>query len=433
MPEELTIHFQLGSQEHNVCLHEQGKREGSDAVVIGGVSYTLAGKDESIGFVKHCLSQIPLSSGDSFIHVGRELKARMWMAGAEKVAFTTTDKAHFLGLSILGGEELVDIPAIVNEIADQFEKYYIYPDIGQKCADFLRWQLLSNAYDPITDIHAFTAAVTADLRSISEDKHILFEPNAAQAPAIEESLLPDLYTTPALHQPYEFKPSTDIGLMGRSVNSLLYEVKSGFIDKGCKIGYLDLRIFGITAPNHPDGIPDAEARRDALIDAVQNIENAHSVIIDLRDNGGGDPSTVQLLCSLFMDEGFPLNTIINRENQTVDFVTLSREVLPAEKRMTEARMFVLTSPMTGSAAEEFANDVKVLSRGVIVGEPSTGAANPCTQILIGDGDKFALRLPDRRAYNPLQEGNWEGVGIIPDEMVPAEEALQEAVLLARQQ
>lgn len=160
------------------------------------------------------------------------------------------------------------------------------------------------------------------------------------------------------------------------------------------------------------------------------MDKAESIVIDLRNNGGGHPTAVQLLCSSFMKEGLPLNTIERRRGDEFvkeDFNTLSPEELPTEKRLLMAKVFILIGPNTFSAAEEFTNNMKIHERATIIGEPSGGGANPGGNHDIGEN--FTLFIPDGRAINPIQKGNWEGIGIIPDHVVPEEEAVDKAISL----
>ncbi|MFI5344301.1 MAG: S41 family peptidase [Chlamydiales bacterium] len=230
------------------------------------------------------------------------------------------------------------------------------------------------------------------------------------------------------------------------------EIKSGYLEQDNTVGYVDLRIFGLCkkmnaedmailngekeAPNIGDVEylkelkNDIDNRRAIIIDAVNQINKAKSIVIDLRNNDGGDPAAVQLLCSLFMKEGLPLNTIEWRKGdkfETQEFNTLSTDELPVERRLMDSRVYVLIGPKTLSAAEEFANNMKVRGRATIVGEPSGGGANPGSSHRIGE--TLRLFIPEGRAINPIQEGNWEGVGIIPDHIVPAEEAVEKTIFL----
>ncbi|MDP4164833.1 MAG: S41 family peptidase [Bacillota bacterium] len=107
---------------------------------------------------------------------------------------------------------------------------------------------------------------------------------------------------------------------------------------------------------------------------------------------------------------------------------MSHEEISKELRLLEMPLFILIGPRTFSAAEEFSNNMKVLGRAKLVGEPSRGGANPGDFYPIGEG--FIFFVPTGRTVNPLEGGNWEGRGVIPDHMVPAADALDQTIHLA---
>lgn len=177
---------------------------------------------------------------------------------------------------------------------------------------------------------------------------------------------------------------------------------------------------------------DVASRRQAYVGAVDKLKNAETIIIDLRNNGGGDPFAVQLLCSLFVKEGMPLNRIEWRTKdgpRSEDFNTLSYKELPQEKRLLNKKIYVLIGPQTFSAAEEFSNNMKVLGKATFVGEPSGGGANPGSPFPISND--LTVFIPTGKAVNPIQKGNWEGEGIIPDHMVPEGRAFDVVVSLIK--
>lgn len=456
MTPDLQIRFQLGNSNHSVAF-EKPNAQDQESVLIGGVRYSLRGNQEAINFVKNCFAQLPSNSTTTLEQTGKELKARLWLAGAKEIR-----AINQIGLEILGTPH--NLSATVNEICSAVDKYYVFPDIAKKCSEHLRRQLAEGAYDAINDPETLAQALTADLRQISEDKHIWIDFHGQETAPVEEPV-PEQYSSPSMNQVYTFKAKSEIGWMGGTQASLPYEVKSGYLSDNPKIGFIDLRIFGVCMEKDPDPkiaeleqiikkadpseIPhlekqlqdlkkadewdlqqDVAARRAALKDAVLNLKNAESIIIDLRSNGGGHPTAVQLLCSMLMKENIPLNRIESRQGDqfvSKDFRTLTNRELPERERLLQPTVYVLIGPRTFSAAEEFTNNLKVSKRATIVGEPSGGGAHP------GDvhdiGKDFTIFIPYGRAVNPIQQGNWEGVGIIPDHMVPAQEAFEQALRL----
>lgn len=87
-------------------------------------------------------------------------------------------------------------------------------------------------------------------------------------------------------------------------------------------------------------------------------------------------------------------------------------------------LYILTSKDTFSAAEDFTYALKNLKRATVVGATTGGGANP------GDDKRllpnFSVFMPLGRSVSPVTQANWEGVGVTPDVVVCAEEALRTA-------
>jgi C-terminal processing protease CtpA/Prc len=90
-------------------------------------------------------------------------------------------------------------------------------------------------------------------------------------------------------------------------------------------------------------------------------------------------------------------------------------------RYLDKPVYVLTSRMTFSAAEECTYNLQQLQRAVIVGEVTRGGANPGEIFRLGE--HFRVFIPNRRSINPITQKNWEGTGVTPDVQLPAEDAL----------
>ncbi len=90
-------------------------------------------------------------------------------------------------------------------------------------------------------------------------------------------------------------------------------------------------------------------------------------------------------------------------------------------------LYVLTSGVTFSAAEELAYDLQQPGRAVVVGERTAGGAHPCDSWQVHP--HLELTVPIARAVNPVSGTNWEGMGVLPD--IPCAAADAPGVALAQ--
>jgi C-terminal processing protease CtpA/Prc len=152
------------------------------------------------------------------------------------------------------------------------------------------------------------------------------------------------------------------------------------------------------------------------------LSGTDAIILDLRRNGGGEPSTVAYLMSHFFaaDDKRHLNDLYFRPtNKTEPYWTT-----PSVPVHYTKPLYVLTSARTFSGGEEFAYDVQTQKRGVLVGETTGGGANPGDDFSIGHD--FVAFIPTGRAINPVTHTNWEHVGVKPDIATPAADAQKTA-------
>ncbi len=179
------------------------------------------------------------------------------------------------------------------------------------------------------------------------------------------------------------------------------------------VGYVDIRHF----------FPPAISQETAAA-SMRWIADCDAVIIDLRNNTGGNPSMVQFLCSYFVGKEGPihLSTITSRPRRTtIEYWTLPDVPGP---RMHAVDLTILISGHTFSGGEEFAYNMKHLGRATLIGETTAGGANPAGIDIIDHG--FYATIPHATSINPLTGSNWEGVGVKPHIAVPASTALEVA-------
>ncbi|MHA2074243.1 MAG: S41 family peptidase, partial [Candidatus Hodarchaeales archaeon] len=183
------------------------------------------------------------------------------------------------------------------------------------------------------------------------------------------------------------------------------------------VGYIELNKFSHTK------IREAA---EVAISAMQFIKHTDAVIIDLRNNGGGEPEMVQLLASYFFDVRTQLNTIEKRyEMKEEQWWTYP--YVPG-KAHSEKDLYILTSSITFSGAEDFTYALQCQKRALVVGEQTKGGGHSVDFFPIHDD--LVLMLPTGRAFNTLTKDGWEGKGITPDIKVSSDKAFNVAYTIA---
>jgi len=267
--------------------------------------------------------------------------------------------------------------------------------VAAKMEELVRGKLARGDYDKITAPPEFTGALTADFQSVSHDRHLQLRALPPDAPELQPSATPE-----------ELRKRFVAQLRGDNFGFEKVEHLAG------NVGYLDLR-----------GFMDAQVAGPTAVAAMNFLGNCDALIIDLRQNGGGEPSMIQLLCSYLFDEPTHLNDFYTRaSNDTTQFWTYASVPGP---RLSKVPVWVLTSAFTFSGAEEFAYDLKNLKRGTIVGETTGGGAHPVDRVIF-PSLRVVMNLPFGTAVNPITKTSWEGTGVEPDIKVPADSALSVA-------
>lgn len=278
---------------------------------------------------------------------------------------------------------------------------YVFPETAAKMTAAMRARLADRSYDPITSARAFAERLTADLQAISHDKHLRVHFFAEKLPATLGRKEPDA-AQEAAERRFAAEQNHGVERVERLPGN---------------VGYLDLRAF----------MPEPLAG-ETLAAAMTLVADTDALLIDLRQNGGGDPATVALISSyLFGAEPVHLNDLYQRATDTTaQFWT--RGWVPGKRFGPDKPVWVLTSARTFSAAEELSYNLQNLKRATIVGETTGGGANPGDRVRLTD--HFGMFVPTGRAVNPITKTNWEGVGVVPDVKVAADAALDTAYLAA---
>jgi retinol-binding protein 3 len=293
--------------------------------------------------------------------------------------------------------------AVVDEICDLLNKSYVYAETAAKMEERIRGRLKNGDYDKYSGAAEFAQAVSQDLLAVSKDRHLGFAYNPEAAENFRRlTSRSEEEARQARERQLQAARRENFGF--RKVERL-----------AGNIGYLDFRMFASPDQAGPTAIA-----------AMNFLAYCDAIIVDLRQNGGGEPAQIQLISSYFFDEPVHLNDLYARaEDRTENYWTLP--YVPGPKAVG-ADLYILTSARTFSGAEEFTYNMKNLKRATVIGETTGGGAHP-TGARIVQHD-FILRVPFARAINPVSKTNWEGTGVAPDIPVPAAQAFDRAYAMA---
>jgi retinol-binding protein 3 len=288
--------------------------------------------------------------------------------------------------------------AIVDSVGALLKRMYVYPDKAKATDELLKQNLKSGKYDALDSIYAFADRLTDDLRAATHDGHLWVEPADRPPVGRDDSLKPG----ERRRLRFESGKNSNFGFAK-------VEILPG------NIGLLDLR-----------GFFEADIAAPTAIAAMNFLAHTQALIIDLRQNGGGDPTMIQLISSYFFDSTVHLNSFYSRVTDSItQFWTQIQVIGP---RMSGTPLYLLTSQNSFSAAEEFAYNLKNLHRARLVGETTGGGAHP-NDLIHFPSLRINVSVAWGRAINPITGTNWEGTGVTPDIAVSAYRALDVARMM----
>jgi hypothetical protein len=195
---------------------------------------------------------------------------------------------------------------------------YVFPEVGVAMEKAIRERVERGEYERVDSAPALAARLTTDLQAVSRDKHLRVVHSASGGRGPERR---------------------SAAAAGEA------DSRFGFVDVkrlAGNVGYIDLRSFS------PSRLAAGKAA-----EAMNSIADTDALLIDLRQNGGGDPSMVALLISYLVDDQpIHLNDFVGRDGEVQQQFWTSPDV--PGKRYAGKDVYVLTSTFTFSAAEEFA-------------------------------------------------------------------------------
>ena len=177
----------------------------------------------------------------------------------------------------------------------------------------------------------------------------------------------------------------------------MYKVDSRIIDNICYIRY-----SGFTA-----------ASQKAFRNIIKGLDHEiQGIVVDVRNNPGGEFSSAIEMCDLFLDDEMIIYTV-DKNGEKTHYM--------GKKGSSKLPLAVLVNSQTASAAEIFAGSMQSNKRAVIIGEKTYGKGVSQTVQYLNPLDKSegALKLTTCKNYTP--SGRWIDEAIIPDIEIKTEE------------
>ncbi len=310
--------------------------------------------------------------------------------------------------------------ALAADLAARLETDFVYPEQGRRYAAMLRANAAAGAYDALGGVD-LAQRLTQDLQRVAADGHLrVMYQGAGGGPQIIIKRPPD---ADAGGPPPDRQPK---------IIRMAPMEQARWLAPG--VAFVRFNLF----PGDPEAV---EAARQFMVTHA----DAHTIIFDVRTHMGGGLDVIDAILPWLFPE--PTRLVSMAARKSVDeagrspigdgpslrrvqgdpnFVTREHWVTPGtDKRLFNAKVFVLTSGAAASAAEHFALALKAKGRATLIGATTYGANHFGGDQDLGGG--FSAFIPVGRAFNPETGADWEGVGIAPDIAVAPESALIEAL------
>lgn len=149
------------------------------------------------------------------------------------------------------------------------------------------------------------------------------------------------------------------------------------------------------------------ANQGKVLDALAAFRDLDGLILDLRDNSGGDDQPTSKITSVFFESKTPWGYWIERSGKRTSFVTSSSDI------RFRGKLAVLINERSASASENFANLVQEQGRGRVFGRNSAGALTATRWDKVNGGK---VGYPHRLQFSASGK-KIEGVGVKPDMVV----------------
>jgi hypothetical protein len=279
---------------------------------------------------------------------------------------------------------------VADQLATELVRRFVFPDQARVYAAMLRKNVAAGRYDAGTRA-ALASLISDDLMAVHKDGHL--HVSVTEGAGAGGGSIPSKAFPPFIQSAKWIAPG------------VAYIRPSIFLSNDTEIG--KFRTF------------------------MRDHRDAKAIIFDLRNHHGGGLGEMDAIFpylfakktplvrmevarSIYDDNDAPiaagptLKLVKDAEHATFTHYALPGQATPLRR----AKIYLLVSNATASAAEHFSLAMKSTGRAILIGENTAGANHFGGPRPVGD--HFSVWMPVGRTYDIKSGKDWEGVGVAPD-------------------
>lgn len=409
--------IQNSTTEHGTLPKITGPTYDSKRGIYVLTSYYTAGVGEEFAYLiqsLHCGTVIGEITSGTLMHSKTfEIEGTNIAITVPFINFIDNNGEFWLGGGVVPdaivlAEEAVDhvheiaefhrgLRSLIQGAGDLLEEHYAIHEVALKVSRALLSKWANGSYRSVVDFESLASQLTGDLQETSGDHRLHVFHCDVEPESLHE--LPKIPTAEEVG--YIIDALFKIELLPANIGYLRFDMMA------------DVEVVKAIGPH--------------LIKLVwSKIVNTDGLIIDMRYNTGGYSTAIPLLSTYFFDAE-PLHHLYSVFDRTTTTMTevMTIPQVKGQRYGSSKELFILTSHMTGSAAEVFTHTMKDLNRATIVGEPTTGGSLSSRTYQIRDTILYAS-IPNQAVFSAITGKMWSFSGVEPHVTVQANKALSVA-------